>query len=82
MADQPNESPCTRCGKPHSPLDEPPFETDLGRRIQQSVCAPCWAAWMEYSVKLINEYRLNLFTEQGARIYDEELKTFLGIQEG
>jgi len=70
---------CARCGLPNPRLEEPPFETDLGRRIHASICQPCWLDWMGYSIKVINEYRLNLATEQGEKIYDEVMQEFLGL---
>ncbi|MFM7148837.1 MAG: tetratricopeptide repeat protein, partial [Gemmataceae bacterium] len=33
-------------------LASPPFRDDLGRRIQEKVCADCWQSWVrDYSIK-------------------------------
>jgi tetratricopeptide (TPR) repeat protein len=62
-------------------LSSPPFNDDLGRRIQQSVCAECWNAWVRtYSIKVINELRLDLSTDHGQQEYDRYMLEFLGLQ--
>jgi Fe-S cluster biosynthesis and repair protein YggX len=62
-------------------LERPPFGDELGRRIQQTVCAACWEDWRRvYSVKVINELRLDLSTERGAEEYDRYMREFLGLE--
>jgi Fe-S cluster biosynthesis and repair protein YggX len=73
---------CRRCGKPNPPLEEPPFLNDLGQEIQRTICQPCWREWFAMSIKVINEYRLNLLSPQGNAIYESHMKEFLGIEEG
>jgi len=76
-----------RCQRPTCPsggqgrqLAAPPFNDELGRRIQASVCADCWSLWVrEYSIKVINELRLDLSTEHGQREYDRYMLEFLGL---
>jgi tetratricopeptide (TPR) repeat protein len=76
-----------RCQRPGCPfgaqatqLAEPPFRDDLGQRIQASVCADCWRAWVrEYSIKVINELRLDLSTDHGNQEYDRYMLEFLGL---
>jgi tetratricopeptide (TPR) repeat protein len=61
-------------------LARPPFNDDLGQRIQQAVCADCWNEWLRnFSIKVINELRLDLSTEQGQAEYDRYMREFLGI---
>ena len=52
-----------------------------GQMIQrEKVCADCWDYWLkELSIKVINEMRLDLSTEQGAETYDNIMKETLGI---
>jgi len=40
-------------------LDEPPFDTDLGRKIYENVSQQAWNQWMDFCKMLLNEYRLN-----------------------
>ena len=62
-------------------LAAPPFKDDLGKRIHESICSTCWNAWLrDYSVKVINEMRLDLSTERGQEIYDQIMKDFLGLE--
>jgi Fe-S cluster biosynthesis and repair protein YggX len=62
-------------------LEKPPFSDELGRRIQESVCADCWMDWLRnYSIKVINELRLDLSTERGQEEYDRYMREFLGLE--
>jgi len=63
-------------------LARPPFSDELGRLIQERVCAGCWNEWLRnYSVKVINEGHLDLSTEQGQAEYDRCMRMFLGLEE-
>jgi Fe-S cluster biosynthesis and repair protein YggX len=50
---------CTRCGEENPRLDKPPFRTDLGERIQASICQACWKEWLQHQTLLINHYGLD-----------------------
>ena len=76
----PGSFSCRRCGNPNPPLDEPPFLSPLGKQIQESICQSCWQEWFQLSVRVINEYRLNLLSPQGSAIYDQHLREFLGLR--
>lgn len=61
-------------------LPAPPLNDELGRRIYASVCADCWDYWLRnLSIKVINEMRLDLSTEQGAEVYDQIMRETLGL---
>jgi tetratricopeptide (TPR) repeat protein len=63
------------------PLPGPPMKDDLGRRIAETVCADCWNDWLRnYSIKVINELRLDLSTEHGQEEYDRYMREFLGLE--
>jgi Fe-S cluster biosynthesis and repair protein YggX len=51
----------------------------LGSQVLERICEPCWREWIAMSIKVINEYRLNLASEQGSQIYDAHMKEFLGL---
>jgi tetratricopeptide (TPR) repeat protein len=71
---------CVTGGNGHQ-LPRPPFSDELGQRIQQTVCAECWEDWRRnYSIKVINELRLDLSTERGAEEYDRYMREFLGLE--
>jgi Fe-S cluster biosynthesis and repair protein YggX len=62
------------------PLDRPPIPDEIGQRIQANICADCWNAWLrDYSIKVINELRLDLSTERGQEEYDRYMREFLGL---
>ena len=62
-------------------LPGPPMNDDLGKRIHATVCADCWNDWLRnYSVKVINEMRLDLSTERGQQVYDQVMQEFLGLE--
>jgi Fe-S cluster biosynthesis and repair protein YggX len=62
-------------------LPAPPINDDLGRRIQDTICAGCWEEWFRnYSIKVINELRLDLSTERGQEEYDRYMREFLGFE--
>ena len=63
-------------------LPSPPFNDELGRRIQEKVCADCWQSWLrDYSIKVINELRLDLSREDHQAAYDRYMLEFLGLEE-
>jgi tetratricopeptide (TPR) repeat protein len=62
-------------------LPAPPMNDDLGRRIHASICADCWNEWLRnFSIKVINEMRLDLSLERGQEIYDQILREFMGFE--
>lgn len=62
-------------------LAKPPMNDELGKKIFEQVCADCWEqVWIRnLSVKVINEMRLDLSTEQGGEMYDQVMRETLGI---
>ena len=50
---------CIKLHKELPGLDEPPFDTELGRRIYDNVSQQAWNQWTEFCKMLLNEYRLN-----------------------
>ena len=76
-----------RVGLPHietptRPLAKAPMPDATGKKIQETVCADCWDAWFkDFSVKVINELRLDLSSEFGQAEYDKHMREFLGLEE-
>jgi Fe-S cluster biosynthesis and repair protein YggX len=61
-------------------LPKAPMSDDMGRRIYETVCADCWNDWLKnYSIKVINELRLDLSTERGQEEYDRHMREYLGL---
>jgi len=75
------QRPTCMMGSRARQLPAPPFRDELGQRIHASVCADCWNDWLRnYSIKVINELRLDLSTEQGQAEYDRYMREFLGVE--
>jgi tetratricopeptide (TPR) repeat protein len=75
------QRPTCMAGSRARRLSAPPFNDEVGKRIAESVCADCWADWVKnYSVKVINELRLDLRTDHGEAEYNRYMREFLGIE--
>jgi Fe-S cluster biosynthesis and repair protein YggX len=58
-------------------MDEVPFEGHpLGQRIFENVSKEAWKMWVEHSKMLVNEYRLDLTSEQGQKVWIAECEKF------
>ncbi len=83
---QPGEIPCQRPGCVNGgygpKLAAPPIPDALGQKIADSICGDCWQDWFKnYSIKVINELRLDLSTEAGQAEYDKYMRGFFGLEE-
>jgi Fe-S cluster biosynthesis and repair protein YggX len=67
---------CIKLGHEAEGLDKPPFKGDLGQRVYENVSKQAWRQWLEHSKMLINEYRLDVTSEQGQRIWMTECEKF------
>jgi tetratricopeptide (TPR) repeat protein len=76
------QRPTCMMGSRARQLPAPPFKGDLGARIQTHVCADCWNSWLrDYSIKVINELRLDLSRDDHQVVYDRYMLEFLGMEE-
>ncbi len=67
---------CVKFGKPMEGLTKPPLKGELGQRVFDSVSKDAWKMWLEHSKMLINEFRLDLLSEQGQRVWMAELEKY------
>ena len=67
---------CIKLGAQLEGLEKPPFRGELGQRVFDSVSKEAWKKWLEHSKMLINEYRLDLVSEAGQRIWMKELESY------
>ena len=67
---------CVKLDKDLEGLEKAPFRGPLGERILASVSAQAWRSWLEHSKMLINEYRLDLTSETGQRLWMTECEKF------
>lgn len=78
---------CIKCGEDKPALATPPFRAgtklgDLGADIQRRVCAPCYRDWINMSVKLVNEMRLDTTDPRGQEVWLSQMKLFLNLEGG
>jgi Fe-S cluster biosynthesis and repair protein YggX len=67
---------CVKLGREAEGLDKPPFKGELGQKVFETVSKEAWRSWLEHSKMLINEFRLDLVSEQGQRIWMSELEKY------
>ena len=71
-----DEIKCARCEQKRAPLGFPPLPTDLGQRIAQEVCQPCWAEWLQTQTRIINHYGLDLSNPEAQGVLIDNMKGF------
>jgi Fe-S cluster biosynthesis and repair protein YggX len=67
---------CVKLGREAEGLEKPPIKGDLGKRIFEHVSRDAWKMWLEHSKMMINEFRLDLMSEAGQRIWMNELEKY------
>lgn len=76
------QRPTCGAGKRAKPIAVPPVKGDIGVRIMDTICTDCWNAWLkDYSIKVINELRLDLSNEFGQGEYDKHMREFFGFED-
>ena len=68
---------CRRCGPDKSKLARAPFRTDLGERIQETICSSCWAEWLQHQTLLINHYGLDPRDAEAKKFLYGQIETVL-----
>lgn len=68
---------CVRCGQTGERMAAPPFPTELGNRIYDSICRVCWGEWLRQQTAIINHYGLDLRDAQARRFLTQQTETFL-----
>jgi Fe-S cluster biosynthesis and repair protein YggX len=68
---------CVKFQKEMPGLDEVPFEGHpLGQRIYESVSKEAWKMWVEHMKMIMNEYRLNLGTQEAQEFLLKQMEDF------
>lgn len=68
---------CVRCKQTKDPINGMVYGGKLGEEIRKNVCHDCWTEWKAFSIKVINEYRLDLQDPNSDRILEEQLRGFM-----
>jgi Fe-S cluster biosynthesis and repair protein YggX len=67
---------CAKLHRELSGLDEPPFDTELGKKIYDNVSQEAWGQWMEFCKMLLNEYRLNPARKEDQEVIVKQMEQF------
>ena len=76
-----DEVRCLRTRRIGKRMTFDPFEDAIGAFIEAHVCQESWEEWIEMSIKVINELRLDLGDPSGQQAYDEHMRDFLNLPE-
>jgi len=73
------EVDCIRCKKRGPEIERVTYGGTIGAHLKATVCNDCWVAWYDQSIKIINEYRLNLRDAPARAFLLEQMKIFFGM---
>ena len=74
-----DEVRCARTGRIGARMQFNPFESAVGNYIVENISQESWDEWIEMSIKVINELRLDLGEPEAQETYDEHMKAFLNL---
>ena len=68
---------CVKFQREMTGLDEVPFEGHpLGQRIFENVSKDAWKLWLEHMKMIMNEYRLNLGTQEAQEFLLKQMEDY------
>ena len=67
---------CVRNKKEMEGLEEPPFDSEFGKKIFDNVSKVAWAEWVDRQKMLLNEYRLQPWTPSAQSFLVEQMQAF------
>src|ERR1700704_3242000 len=67
---------CVKLLREAEGLEKPPFKGPLGQRVFETVSKEAWRGWLEHSKMIVNEYRLDLVSPQGQKIWMDQLEKY------
>ena len=67
---------CVKFQREMPGLDETPFDNALGQRIFDSVSKEAWKMWIEQMKMIMNEYRLNLGTQEAQEFLLKQMEEY------
>ncbi len=68
---------CVKFQKEMPGLDEVPFDNHpLGQRIYENVSLEAWKLWLEQMKMIMNEYRLNLGTQEAQEFLLKQMEDY------
>ena len=67
---------CAKLGQELPAMSYKPFKNELGQRIYDNVSQQAWMMWIEFSKRIVNEFRLDLGSEAGQKLLFEQAEQF------
>lgn len=67
---------CVKLNKEARGLDEPPFDTELGKKVYDNVSQEAWNGWTEFCKMLLNEYRLNPARREDQEVIVKQMEQY------
>ena len=68
---------CAKLGAELPGVSYKPFINPLGQRIYDTISQDAWLQWVEFSKKILNEYRLDPMSAQAQKMLLEQAEEFL-----
>ena len=72
---------CSRCGSTARGLARAPLPGAAGQAVLAQSCEPCWRAWLDLQVKLINEHKLSPAKPEHFERLIGEMNAFLNLHD-
>lgn len=70
---------CLRSGRVGKRMSFDPFDNEVGAFIIEHISQESWEGWMEMSIKVINELRLDLGDPEHQAVYDRHMRDYLSL---
>lgn len=70
---------CKKLNKTLSSMKSSPFPGELGSYIKRHISKQAWLEWLFMQNKIVNEYKLNLFSKNHRKLLVKQMKKFLNI---
>jgi Fe-S cluster biosynthesis and repair protein YggX len=68
---------CAKLGQALPGIAYKPFNNELGQRIYDNVSQQAWMMWIEFSKRIVNEFRLDMGSAEGQKLLLEQAEQFL-----
>ena len=72
---------CKRTGKEAEKMEKSPYPGPYSDLIWNNVSQEGWDEWLEASLIMLNEYRMNLLDPKHPEMYDKQMLAFLNLSE-
>ncbi|MBI3994845.1 MAG: Fe(2+)-trafficking protein [Nitrospirae bacterium] len=70
---------CVHCLQTREGITGYAYGGPLEAEIKSKICNPCWKEWKGMSIKIINEYRLDLNDPNANKMLIEQMRAFLNM---